>query len=32
MAGECHWLDEVREMAEELELGAIERRLQALQE
>ena len=28
MAGECRGLDEVCEMAEELELGAIERRLQ----
>jgi len=32
MAAECRRFDEVREVAEELELGVIERRLQALQE
>ena len=32
MASECRRFDEVREVAEELELGVIERRLQPLQE
>lgn len=32
MAAECCRFDEVRELTQEPELGAIERRLQALQE
>lgn len=32
MAGECSRFAQVVEVAEELELGAIERRLEALQE